>query len=1177
MSNHETPNHDYNVPDKGTLDWHEPVNENFEAFDADIEIRDTGAPDTNGYTPADGAKYLDTDTGTVYLGDGSSWTEAFSFGGGGGGSGIESLSGGEGIDPSDIGDGDTLSVVWGDADALGSAGALATDSVGSDEVQSGAVESDALAAQVAVDELDVGTLTGPLTGGVTLSDIAGDNLSIDNGTLNASGSGGSTSLSGGEGIDPGSITDGDTLSVAWGDASVLDTAGAIADWSGAADLDASGNVTASFIAGLSGGEGIDPSSIGDGDTLSVAWGDGAGLDSTGTPDDFGNASDLTLAGSIDTVSGALTPPGVTLTDIAGNNLFINNGTLNASGSSTSLSGGEGIDPGSITDGDTLSAAWEDAGALDTNGNVSDWSGAADLDTSGAITDWSGAADLDTSGAIADWSGAADLDVSGAITDWSGAAVLDASGAIADWSGAADLDASGSVTASFIAGLSGGDGIDPASIGDGDTVSVAWEDANDLDQDGNVTSGGGGIQSLTGGDGINPGSIGDGDTLSAAWEDAGALDGAGDVAAGAIGATELAQAGASDGHVFRWNGSTSAWETGVPGTTTATPLELQVDGSRALELGVPDSDGLREAGGNVVAGHPSNTVNNSAVGVVIGGGGAADGNENTVGGNYATVSGGLNNTASGKDGTVGGGRSNMASEDYATVGGGRSNTASSFHATVGGGLENTASSFRATVGGGDGNTASGYASTVPGGRRGAAESSGSFVWNDGATYHAIPNSDSDGLSSDTAVDGEPVTGADTFSVSATSGFRFITGGSSSPRVTYVDSDGTLSVGGATVQSQSGDALSFNTDGGRQTLKLGVPDSDGFREAGGNVVAGHPNNTVNDSAVGAVIGGGGAADGNENTVGGNYATVGGGRENTASENYATVGGGKSNTASGGSATVGGGNSNTASALDATVGGGVLNTASGLRATVGGGLENTASGNGSTVPGGRRGAAKSTKSFVWNDATGYHDIPNTNNDGLSSDTPVDGEPVTGQNTFSVSATSGFRFITGSASNPNVTYIPGSSAGWTTTSSRAVKTNIDPVDPQEALDGVESMEVATWEYESEDGDGAGTTHIGPMAGDFHDAFDVGTSDEHINSINADGVALAAIQGLSAELDEARAELAETREDLEAETEQLHEENERLRAENEQLREENEALRERVAAIETELGLDGEQAVADD
>jgi hypothetical protein len=72
----DTPNHSYNRPDKGAEDWDTPINTNFENLDTDIEIRDTGGPTEgqNSYDPSNGAKYLDTDSGIVYTGDGSTWT-----------------------------------------------------------------------------------------------------------------------------------------------------------------------------------------------------------------------------------------------------------------------------------------------------------------------------------------------------------------------------------------------------------------------------------------------------------------------------------------------------------------------------------------------------------------------------------------------------------------------------------------------------------------------------------------------------------------------------------------------------------------------------------------------------------------------------------------------------------------------------------------------------------------------------------------------------------------------------------------------------------------------------------------------------------------------------------------------------------------------------------------------
>jgi hypothetical protein len=43
---------------------------------------------------------------------------------------------------------------------------------------------------------------------------------------------------------------------------------------------------------------------------------------------------------------------------------------------------------------------------------------------------------------------------------------------------------------------------------------------------------------------------------------------------------------------------------------------------------------------------------------------------------------------------------------------------------------------------------------------------------------------------------------------------------------------------------------------------------------------------------------------------------------------------------------------------------------------------------------------------------------------------------------------------------------------------------------------------------------HIGPMAQDFHAAFEVGTDDKHISTTDETGVALAAIQGLNQKLE---------------------------------------------------------------
>ena len=85
-------------------------------------------------------------------------------------------------------------------------------------------------------------------------------------------------------------------------------------------------------------------------------------------------------------------------------------------------------------------------------------------------------------------------------------------------------------------------------------------------------------------------------------------------------------------------------------------------------------------------------------------------------------------------------------------------------------------------------------------------------------------------------------------------------------------------------------------------------------------------------------------------------------------------------------------------------------------------------------------------------------------------------------------------------------STAGASLSSDRAKKANFAAVNPREVLARVVSLPIETWNYLSQ---GPSVRHIGPMAQDFHRAFGVGEDDTHINMVDANGVALAAIQGL--------------------------------------------------------------------
>ncbi|MBS1251288.1 MAG: hypothetical protein MAG451_00320 [Anaerolineales bacterium] len=111
---------------------------------------------------------------------------------------------------------------------------------------------------------------------------------------------------------------------------------------------------------------------------------------------------------------------------------------------------------------------------------------------------------------------------------------------------------------------------------------------------------------------------------------------------------------------------------------------------------------------------------------------------------------------------------------------------------------------------------------------------------------------------------------------------------------------------------------------------------------------------------------------------------------------------------------------------------------------------------------------------------------------------------------ATGGVRFVSGISSTlgsptAGVRLSSGANA-WSVLSDRRAKTNILSVDGREVLDSLATVPVSTWNYKSQD---PAIRHIGPMAQDFHAAFGLGEDDKHISTVDADGVSLAAIQGL--------------------------------------------------------------------
>jgi hypothetical protein len=92
-----------------------------------------------------------------------------------------------------------------------------------------------------------------------------------------------------------------------------------------------------------------------------------------------------------------------------------------------------------------------------------------------------------------------------------------------------------------------------------------------------------------------------------------------------------------------------------------------------------------------------------------------------------------------------------------------------------------------------------------------------------------------------------------------------------------------------------------------------------------------------------------------------------------------------------------------------------------------------------------------------------------------------------------------------------PGDTA-WEVLSDRAAKENVVAISPEEILDRLATVPITQWNYKAQDDS---VRHIGPMAQDFHRAFGLSGDDRtHLSPIDTDGVALAAIKGLSERVD---------------------------------------------------------------
>jgi hypothetical protein len=201
------------------------------------------------------------------------------------------------------------------------------------------------------------------------------------------------------------------------------------------------------------------------------------------------------------------------------------------------------------------------------------------------------------------------------------------------------------------------------------------------------------------------------------------------------------------------------------------------------------------------------------------------------------------------------------------------------------------------------------------------------------------------------------------------------------------------------------------------------------------------------------------------------------------------------------------------------GFQNSIPGFLATVSGGFNNSASGTQSSVAGGIFNLAGGDFSFAAGSVANIdpsHDGTFLFADDIrDSSTNIPPFNSVAAKEFAARATGGFRLVTAVDVNPaSGTYgqatagcnLPAGSGTFACTSDRNVKENVAPVDAVALLAKLAAVPVQTWSYKTEPGS---VRHIGPMAQDFKRAFGVGEDDTHIATVDADGVALSAIQGL--------------------------------------------------------------------
>jgi hypothetical protein len=567
-----------------------------------------------------------------------------------------------------------------------------------------------------------------------------------------------------------------------------------------------------------------------------------------------------------------------------------------------------------------------------------------------------------------------------------------------------------------------------------------------------------------------------------------------------------------------------------GTTDSQPLEFRVSNVRALRLEV------NSGSPTIIGGSSANTAGTQVYSGTIGGG---DGNtlmSSSLGMYGPTIAGGRGNIieAYGWDATIGGGFGNRiqynadqaaiaggnynligtnadastiaggyhnllgASASHAAIGGGYYNAIAdnAHHSVVAGGLYNTNYAAQSCIGGGQNNLIwlRSDNSVIGGGTSNSVGNVFGFIgggWNNQVVnrYGFIGGGGNNVVNPD-------------YSAVAGGLLNYMGGGATNSFIgggyqNYVGYLAALStIGGGTIntiQAYTSQATigggSHNTIGSYSSASLIAGGNGNVVQgyAGGAAIGGGENNILEENATDSVLGGGWY---NRLRFGAAVSVLGGGSNNRIETNsaYSVLAGGLLNVAG-------------TNSQYGVISGGRVNAlgANAFYATVPGGDQNLAAATNSFAAG-HRAKATQTGSFVWADAT-----------EVDYDPFRAPQPGGVDNSFNVRASGGVYLATSvNTTNGQITsgvYVSNGGGAWVAYSDRNGKENLQSVNQREVLDKVVALPLTTWNYKTQDGS---IRHLGPMAQDFKAAFGLGESPTGINTVDADGVALAAIQGLN-------------------------------------------------------------------